>query len=244
MNRGTTVSRWLFSTDVDDTILGDDDSLAVLTDELKTIQARVVLALNSSRPCASVSRSMRENPLFPEPDFLVCALGTEIEIGIKGQRLEEYTDMLNSKWDRGAIEALMNRLQLQAHPDEFQTPHKASYSVKNNEQYNQVKALLEDAGIDAKVIYSGRTNLDLIPKNAGKGAAIQYLRSILNIDSTRIVVAGDSLNDIDMFKLPNKVIIVANAEAEVKSLLGEHIYHAQTRFAAGVLEGLRFWGVL
>jgi HAD superfamily hydrolase (TIGR01484 family) len=144
----------------------------------------------------------------------------------------------------GEIEALMERLQLQAHPAEFQTPHKASYSIKNNEQYKQVQALLEDAGIDAKVIYSGHTNLDFIPKNAGKGTAIQYLRSILNIDSTRIVVAGDSLNDIDMFKFPNKVIIVANAEAEIKSLKGDHIYQAQSRFAAGVLEGLRFWGVL
>jgi sucrose-6F-phosphate phosphohydrolase len=239
-----TVSRWLFSTDVDDTILGDDDSLAILAADLKTKRERVILTLNSSRPCASVRKSMQENPLLPEPDFLVGALGTEIEMGGKSQRLEEYTDTLNSKWDRRGIEALMERLQLQAHPAEFQTPHKVSYSIKNNEQYKQVQALLEDAGIDAKVIYSGRTNLDFIPKNAGKGTAIQYLRSILNIDSTRIVVAGDSLNDIDMFKFPNKVIIVANAEAEIKSLKGDHIYQAQSRFAAGVLEGLRFWGVL
>jgi sucrose-6F-phosphate phosphohydrolase len=244
MNMGTTVSRWLFSTDVDDTILGDDDSLAILAADLKTKRERVILTLNSSRPCASVRKSMQENPLLPEPDFLVGALGTEIEMGGKSQRLEEYTDTLNSKWDRRGIEALMERLQLQAHPAEFQTPHKVSYSIKNNEQYKQVQALLEDAGIDAKVIYSGRTNLDFIPKNAGKGTAIQYLRSILNIDSTRIVVAGDSLNDIDMFKFPNKVIIVANAEAEIKSLKGDHIYQAQSRFAAGVLEGLRFWGVL
>jgi sucrose-6F-phosphate phosphohydrolase len=244
MIRGTTVTRWLFSTDVDDTILGDDDSLAILAAELKTKRERVILTLNSSRPCASVRKSMQENPLLPEPDFLVGALGTEIEIGGKGQRLEEYTDTLSSKWDRGEIEALMNRLQLQAHPAEFQTPHKASYSIKNNEQYKQVQALLEDSGIESKVIHSGHTNLDFIPKNAGKGAAIQYLRSLLNIDLTRIVVAGDSLNDIDMFKLPNKVIIVANAEAEIKSLMGDNIYHAQSRFAAGVLEGLRFWRVL
>jgi sucrose-6F-phosphate phosphohydrolase len=244
MNRGTTVSRWLFSTDVDDTILGDDDSLAILAADLKTKREQVILTLNSSRPCASVRKSMQENPLLPEPDFLVGALGTEIEIGGKGQRLEEYTATLNSKWDRGDIEALMNRLQLQAHPAEFQTPHKASYSINNKEQYTQAQSLLEDAGIDVKIIHSGHTNLDFIPTNAGKGAAIQYLRSILDIDSTRIVVSGDSLNDVDMFKLPNKVIIVANADAEIKSLMGDHIYHAQSRFAAGVLEGLRFWGVL
>jgi sucrose-6-phosphatase len=101
MNMGTTVSRWLFSTDVDDTILGDDDSLAILAADLKTKRERVILTLNSSRPCASVRKSMQENPLLPEPDFLVGALGTEIEIGGKSQRLEEYTDTLNSKWDRG-----------------------------------------------------------------------------------------------------------------------------------------------
>jgi hydroxymethylpyrimidine pyrophosphatase-like HAD family hydrolase len=64
-----------------------------------------------------------------------------------------------------------------------------------------------------------------------------------------VVVSGDSGNDVEMFVPPRdgspyRGIVVGNADADLKRLKGEHIYHAQAACAAGVLEGLRFWSVL
>ncbi len=243
MPGNSTLSRWLFVTDVDDTLVGDDASLAKLASALEMKRGETLVALNSSRPCASVRKTIRDNSLIPEPDFLAGALGTEIETR-EGQLLEKYSELFDSGWDREQIATLMEELGLKAHPEEFQTPYKASYSITSQEQYQEALDLLAGKGIDVKIIFSGRTNLDLIPKQAGKGAAIQYLRARLEVLPERVVTAGDSMNDLDMFEYPNKVVVVGNAEEEIKSMRGKHIYQAQAGYAAGVLEGLRFWGVL
>jgi sucrose-6-phosphatase len=243
MSRNSTVSRWLFVTDVDDTLVGDDDSLANLASELELKREEIIFTFNSSRPCASVRRTIQDNTLIPLPDFLIGALGTEIE-NHEGQLLEGYSERLDSGWDRQRIATLMEQIGFQAHPDEFQTPFKASYSIKGPDQYQDALDLLSDKGMDVKVIFSGRSNLDFIPKTAGKGAAIQYLRDTLDVSPDRVVTAGDSRNDLDMFAYPNKVIVVSNAETEIRSLRGEHIFQARAPYAAGVLEGLHFWGVL
>jgi sucrose-phosphate synthase len=58
------------------------------------------------------------------------------------------------------------------------------------------------------------------------------------------VVAGDSGNDVEMFVAPFRGIVVGNADEDLKRLSGPHIYKAEKAHAAGLLEGLRYWGVL
>ncbi|MFU8773321.1 MAG: HAD family hydrolase, partial [Anaerolineales bacterium] len=41
-----------------------------------------------------------------------------------------------------------------------------------------------------------------------------------------------------------KGIVVGNADVELKRLKGPNIYHANNNYAAGVLEGLYYWGVI
>jgi sucrose-6F-phosphate phosphohydrolase len=234
---------WLLVSDVDDTLLGDNHALIAFAKELQVRREQIIFTLNSSRPCASLRKSIRDNPLIPAPDFLTGALGTEIEAGETGQLIQEYTAAMNVGWDRDQVAGLMSELGLEAHPAEFQTPFKASYTVRGPEQHQQVIQQLIRHHFDVKVIFSGNTNLDIIPRQAGKGTAIEFLRDMLGIDPYKVVTAGDSANDLDMFVSPNKAIIVANAEKEIRALKDEHIYQAQSKYAAGLLEGLRYWGV-
>lgn len=234
---------WLLVSDVDDTLLGDDVALTAFAQELQANRENIIFILNSSRPCASLRRSIRQNPFIPPPDYIIGALGTEIESGSAGPPISEYTATINLGWHRDSIAALMAELGLEAHPDEFQTTLKASYTVTGHRQYQQVLQHLDQRDMDVKVIFSGNTNLDIIPRQAGKGTAIEYLRGMLGVDHQRVVTAGDSANDLDMFTPPNKAIIVANAEPSLKALKGEHIYQAKAKYAAGLVEGLRYWAV-
>jgi hypothetical protein len=43
-------NKWLFVSDVDDTLLGDDGALELLSAELKKAADQIVVAYNSSRP--------------------------------------------------------------------------------------------------------------------------------------------------------------------------------------------------
>ena len=236
--------RWLFVSDVDDTLLGNDAALAELMAALQAAGKRVITAYNSSRPCASLRQSLAAVPQLSPPDYLIGGLGTEIQAGASGKMLTGYTKFLGQNWHRPYIVALMDELGLIAHPAEYQTPLKASFDVTDAGLVVQVKARLELAGLQAKVIFSGGKNLDLVPETAGKGGVIDYLRRTLNIPPDRVVVAGDSGNDVEMFVAPYRGIVVGNADPDLRWLNGEYIYHAQTAYAAGVLEGLRFWEVL
>jgi len=239
-----TNERWLFVSDVDDTLLGDDEALQRLAKALGGASDYLIIAYNSSRPCASLRQSMASNPALPTPDFLIGAMGTEIQKGESAEPLSEYTRYLDEGWNREQIAALMDELGLAAHSPEYQTLLKASYDVPDEAAYRQVQARLQEAGLVAKVIYSGDTNLDIIPQEAGKGNVIRFLHRYLELPADRVVVSGDSGNDLEMFVAPYRGIVVGNADADLKSKQGDHIYHARATHAGGVLEGLRFWRVL
>lgn len=244
MDKKEGIWKWLFVSDMDDTILGDENALENLAENLRAHERDIVIAYNSSRPCASIRTSLAAHPGIPEPDYIIGALGTEIEDARSRQIVLDYSQELKSGWDRGAIARIIRDLGLQPHQDEFQTLLKASYNLPNHTEYRNVLDQLAANQIQAKVIYSGGINLDLIPKNADKGKAVEYLRQRLDLTPGRVVVAGDSGNDLDMFRHNFKGIVVGNADEDLKKLSGANIYHANATHANGVLEGLRFWKVI
>lgn len=239
-----TSAKWLLVSDVDDTLLGDDVALQTLSRVLAEAAGSLAVAYNSSRPCASLLRSIEENVHLSVPDFLIGALGTEIQSGRTGQPLIDYSEYVNHQWDRARVVALAAELGFVPHAAEFQTALKASFDVPGSWAASEMARRLKREALAAKVIFSGRKNLDLIPERAGKGNAIRFLGEKLAIAPSRIVVAGDSGNDLEMFTAPRKGIVVANADEELMRLKAGHVYLASAAYAAGVLEGLRYWGVL
>jgi sucrose-6F-phosphate phosphohydrolase len=240
----TRIERWLLVSDVDDTLLGDDEALARLNQAIDQTTSQLILVYNSSRPCASLRASLAEHPHLRTPHYLIGALGTEIETGSTGQAITEYHLQRALGWNREQIHAMMMYIGLEPHPAEYQTPLKASFNAPDPEILLDVRQRLKDAGLEAQLIFSGGKNLDIIPTQAGKGAAIDFLHNWLDVPASRVLVAGDSGNDLDMFRPDFRGIVVGNADHELKALTGEHIYHAQATHASGVLEGLVYWGVI
>jgi sucrose-6F-phosphate phosphohydrolase len=236
--------RWLFVSDVDHTLTGDEATLARLSEALRAAAGRIVLAYNSSRPCASVRQTLAAMPQMAVPDYLAGAMGTELQQGALGQPVAGYARHFDHDWHDERIRALATELGFEPHPEEFQTRFKASYDVPNAEAVRQIRRRLEGLGLEAKVVYSGGKDLDVIPRSAGKGAVVRYLQSRLQIDAHRVVVAGDSANDREMFVDPYRGIVVANASPALKEVRCNRVYHAASPHAGGVLEGLRFWGAL
>jgi sucrose-6F-phosphate phosphohydrolase len=232
---------WLLVSDVDDTLTGDDAALARLGVAFAAAPWLTV-AYNSSRPCASVRQTIAANPALPVPDYLIGALGTEIEDGRTGERLDAYTVMLNRNWQRDGVAAIASSLGFAPHEAVYQTPLKASYDIADEAAYRRFMAEMARAGLRAKVIFSNRIKLDIVPEAAGKGSAIRYLVDRLGLPADRVIVAGDSGNDKDMFQSPFRGVVVGNADADLKALQGDHIYFAQSDHAAGVREGLDYWG--
>lgn len=64
--------------------------------------------------------------------------------------------------------------------DSEQRPHKVSYKVKPTGKeaealIAQASTALQDQGINAKLIYSGGEDLDVLPQGASKGKGLEFL---------------------------------------------------------------------
>ena len=72
-----------------------------------------------------------------------------------------------------------------------------------------------------------------------KSLAIPYVLKYYGIDIADSFAFGDSLNDMDVFRLIPNTCAVANAVPDLKKCAS---YVSAKRVADGVLDGLRFWG--
>lgn len=238
----TPAQRWLAVCDIDDTLTGDAQALQDLAHALNDAGKSVVLAVNSSRPAASVAATLAQD--FPDnlvPDAVVTALGTEISVG--GTAVPAWQSRF-SGWPHDSVFAILAAQGHQPHDPMYQTAHKVSFAVPKSKQADARRAL-SDAGIGCDVITSGHDDFDVLPRGAGKASATLFLAQYFGIDQSCLVVAGDSGNDLDMFLAAPNRIAVANARTElIDALPPGSFYHARHPFAAGVHEGFRHFGML
>jgi len=268
-------SAWLLVTDVDDTLLADLGRLHRQTDastagsviaraeaddnaafaqlaEAATMSNELILILNSSRPRDSVLRTLASRAsvrraarrLNFAPDGLITAMGTEVLLG--GVHDETWMRRFEG-WDRAVVDEAMDQFAAYGcdpHADELQSRFKASYAVPARLR-EDVIAAIEKTGQASRVVTSGADDFDVLPANAGKGEATLYVARELGVPPDRLIVAGDSANDLDMFSVARHGIAVGNARPELlEALEGDHVYRAAGRWSAGILEGLRHYGVL
>lgn len=235
--------QWLIVSDIDDTLTGDRDSLERLWAALQPLRGSVRLALNSSRPAASVDETIRS--YFPAgfaPDAIITGLGTEIRIG--GAFLHDWASRFET-WPRQEIVDLVLRFGHQPHPDEFQTPGKASFAVPDAEAVEILLGTLSAHGLPVQALYTGESDLDLIAPDGGKDRALKFLARHFHVPEGRVIAAGDSGNDLAMFEAADHAIAVGNARRELRHAAPRYkTYFARAAHAAGVHEGLQAFGVL
>jgi hypothetical protein len=229
--------RWLLVSDVDDTLAGDEGGLAAFS----RVARSVVLVLNSSRPKESVLKTLESVPASFRPDGIITALGTEISLA--GVEQTDWTGRFDG-WNRGPVDDLMRGIGAIPHPPEMQTRFKASYSVPKV-RWDEVRGRVLALAPGSRVIASGDSDFDVIPAAAGKDRATLWVAGRLDVPLSRLVVAGDSGNDLAMFDASPRAIAVGNARAELLDRADPaRTFFASRPHAWGVIEGLRHWGAI
>lgn len=225
---------------MDETLTGDDEGLRALVAELGG-RGGVPLVVNSSRPLGSVVRTLGALCVRLEPVCLITSMGTEVTEG--GRAVAEWSRRF-AGWDRGRVDAVMHRLGYRAHEAELQSAWKASFAVPPGE-VERVERSLTEAGVKAQLIASGASDLDILPPGAGKGEATGWVAQRMGVGREGLMVAGDSGNDLAMFCVSDRGIVVGNARAELRERVDAgRVYFAEGARAWGVMEGLRHWGAV
>jgi sucrose-6F-phosphate phosphohydrolase len=232
----------LLITDVDGTLLGDEEAVTRFGVWRRGPGRQVRLAYNSGRFVESVRLSIKMHAL-PEPDAIIGGVGTEIFDVAAGVPLQPWP-VISGGWDPEEIRRVCAWFpELASQPSQFLSDFKISYFGFDLDaiRLGQLAGRLDAAGQNVRIVYSTQRDLDILPAGVDKGSAAVRLCEAWSIDPAQAAVAGDSGNDLAMFRDGFRGIVVANALPELRSLTGPHVYKACASFAAGVLEGLEHW---
>lgn len=232
----------LLVSDLDGTMLGNDEALHRFAKWYATRRANLRLVYATGRFLDSVVELI-DTTALPEPDAVIGAVGTEITRYASGENLEGWPPNTD-RWDPEAIRRLLEEFtELEPQPPAAQTRFKLSYYAYEltPDFVENLRNKLARAGYAVETIYSSSRDLDVLPAGVSKGTAVAFLASEWAVPRARVVVAGDTGNDVSMFTEGFRGVVVANAQPELKAIQGDDVYHANDGFAAGVLEGARFW---
>lgn len=245
------VTVFLLVTDLDHTLVGDHVAHEQLNEWLMEARSRgSKLVYSTGRSLKLYQELTTEAPLL-EPDILISAVGTEIYSELDGAPDPGWWEKLSIGWNRDEIVAATAHFSdLVAQPDVAQCPFKVSFFVTEEaaiEILPQLDQMLKQRELDIQFVYSGGKDLDILPRNANKGSAMTFIRQSLGFEPDRTIVCGDSGNDVALFEVgTERGIIVGNAQPELLSWYrdnsGDHHYLANAYCAAGILEGLEYFG--
>ena len=221
------------------------------------------LAYVTGRHLALAEEGIAEVGL-PAPDWFVCDVGTSV-YRRRGSRYEldpTYRAAMKAAFGGltgDQVRVAVGELEgIELQEEDKQADFKVSYYTEGRPEpfVDVVRSRLAVAGAKVNLIasfdpVSGRGLLDALPAGIAKDYAVRYLHDRAGIEEDHLVYAGDSGNDRAAMLAGYRAIVVGNADAALKEDLvaasaargiAERIYFAKQAYAAGVLEGLRYFG--
>jgi sucrose-phosphate synthase len=241
-----TASSYLMITDIDNTLVGNNDSMNHLLKLLDHYREKIAWGVATGRSLELTLEAMTEYDI-PVPDILICSVGTEIYYGPDLRMDKGWQQHITHKWKPERIKSIFQELDFLTFQEaEGQRAHKISYYMEDHPDYlNEVYRRLEKEKLSCQVIYSHGQFLDILPKRASKGKAINYMKYKYEFPSSRVMVAGDSGNDEDMIQGNNNGLVVGNHSQELEKLRGNvRVFFSRKRYAAGIIDGMVHYGFI
>ncbi|MBL7738388.1 MAG: glucosylglycerol-phosphate synthase [Chitinophagaceae bacterium] len=227
----------LLATDLDGTFLG---GLSVYKQQLYRLvreNKEISLVFVTGRGLETVIPLLRD-PVIPEPDFIICDVGATI---VNGQTLEPVQPLqadIESRWP-GRLH-LYNKLKKVKglRWQEVPQARRCSFFYDESTDKEELYKIASSSACD--VLLSAGKYADVLPSGVNKGSSLKKLISLLNIPADKILVAGDTLNDLSLYEAGYKGVVVGNAENKLVEITREmdHVYLAEKTGCGGILESL------
>ena len=238
---------FLLATDIDGTMLGDEEGQLALKTLAQEHRKSFHLAYVTGRYEGSVLRVVGEG-FLPRPDFICSNVGTDIlALDDPGNSIgQKYAAQVGPEWDLETIYSRGEGEGIRRQDfNEGQPPFQAGFFWDGRPQTLQA-FYTRLAGLDHfHILASYAEYIDVLPNPLGKGKAVEFLQRELSLDPQQVVVAGDSGNDREMFETEYKGIVPVNALDELKAVAHQpRHYHSLLPAGRGVLDGLCHFGFL
>lgn len=228
----------LLATDLDGTFLGGkmEDRLRLY----KNIKANkeIKLVFVTGRGIESIIPLLND-PIIPTPDYVIADIGGTILDGKTLNAIEPIQFEIENNWPSPyeIQEALSTQKDLvyQNVPQQ----RRCSYYYDSNTNLEEVREIA--ASFNCDVITSVDRYLDIVPKDVNKGTSLKKLMNLIGISSDKVMVAGDTLNDLALFETGYAGVAVGKSEKALLDATKDNslIYQANSAGAGGILEFMK-----
>ncbi len=229
-------------TDLDQSLLGDPDSLREFCDFIRKNRKCATFGIATGRRLDSALRIMKSNNI-PMPDVLITSVGTEIHYAPQLTVDRAWFLHIDHLWLPRTIHRILADLPgLELQPKISQSRFKISYYIdpEISPSLEEINRFFHQADQSVNAFLSFGQYLDIVPIRASKGLALRYVADQWDIPLEQILVAGGSGTDEDMLRGNTLGVVVANRHEEELSHLPDldRIYFSRSSHARGILEAI------
>ena len=234
--------RMVLATDLDGTFLGGTDAdRDRLYDWTRHHHQSVGLIFVTGRDPEFI-QDLCGSGRVPWPDYVVGDVGTTIAHVDKSRRITPIPDLeahISSVWGNrgGKVRARLDGHQgLKLQPTEFR--YRVSYDMDPATFDPSAIRIVSDLGAEA--LLSDNRFFDVLPRGISKGPSLLRLIEHLGVHPSRVLAAGDTLNDLSMLLAGTPAVAVGGAESALLDALADapRIHRARAVGAAGILEAI------
>jgi hydroxymethylpyrimidine pyrophosphatase-like HAD family hydrolase len=228
----------VLAVDLDGTFLGGAErDRAALYGWIRARRASVGLIFVTGRDIPFAAGLAAEG-LVPEPDLIIGDVGTTVVVGPEWTPHPHAEAWIDARWPgpsaaAAALEAAKG-LRLQ----EGFGGRRLSYYYDDHETAAQACAAVEAAGYAA--LMSADLYFDVLPRGVNKGQTLLQVLAHEDVSHTRVLCAGDTMNDLSLFQTGLRGVAVGNAEPRLRAAVADiaTVYCAERHGAGGILEAL------
>lgn len=235
---------FILATDLDGTFLGgSDEERRTLYRVLEERRDRVLIFV-TGRDLGFI-KGLVEDGSVPRPDFIVGDVGTTIADGKQFQPVEALESDIKDAWGDASArveQLLANEPGLRRQPTEFR--YRLSYFYDPMLLSPAARSKVEAAGFDC--LLSAEMYFDVLPKGVSKGPTLLKLLRALALPKERVLVAGDTLNDLSLFQTGLHGVAVGNSEPKLLQAISglDTVYRARRHGAGGIFDALEHFELL
>ncbi|SLN59069.1 Mannosylfructose-phosphate phosphatase [Aquimixticola soesokkakensis] len=235
-------AKFVLATDLDGTFLGGSDAdRKTLYDWIEANRDTVGLIFVTGRDPEFLMRMCAAGEM-PWPEYAVCDVGTSITQMSRTRGVVPIVPLeedIARRWnDAGPHirEALDGHPGLTLQPTEFR--YRVSYDLDMAKFDPSAHEKMADLGYDTLI--SDDRFFDVLPKGVSKGPSIRRLVQHLGIEESRVLCAGDTMNDLSMLACGLNAVAVGGSEQPLLDKLRDvdTVYRASAIGAAGILEAI------
>ena len=238
---------FVLATDLDGTFLGGtDDARAAFYGWIEENRDSVGLIFVTGRDPAFIKELVEVHGV-PRPEYVIGDVGTTIakmDADLSITPIEALEHDISAAWNdagprvREALN-LFDGITLQL--TEFR--YRLSYDMEPARFDNRIFEIVDGLGLDA--IQSDNRYFDVLPRGVSKGPSLLKLISHLNIDADRVLVAGDTLNDLSMLELSLPGVAVGGSEQALLDKIAalDHVHRPSGIGVDGIREAISHYGL-